>query len=289
MTIGNTASKVIREELVSPGTRTLGKSGCDILQTLVSSLCYLIFFAPRERVADVDGWLVKLWEAISRQPKPSLDLATDLYERAINSAAGKLSETLLLEIAARTKAGNAPTSEQLHLIKTISTSGGAAGQLGRAVLANDIAFLLALDRQFVEETVGPRIKAETVEGAALRAVMLKFGSITPEVSQAFSQAIKRGVVENDSTDGHSGPVASKILRPALADLRGDNVLQWGLTASDLAEVLREAPEAIRCAVLDVLAGWLQDDQAGAEEAWRVVAIPFFQKIWPKEREFRSAS
>ena len=42
-------------------------------------------------------------------------------------------------------------------------------------------------------------------------------------------------------------------------------------------------------VLDVLAGWLQDDQAGAEEAWRVVAIPFFQKIWPKEREFRSAS
>ena len=181
LTIGNTASRVIREDLSVQALEHLERADADILQTLVSSLCYLIFFAPRERVADVYGWLVKLWEAISRQPKPSLDLATDLYERAINSAAGKLSETLLLEIAARTKAGNAPTSEQLHLIKTISTSGGAAGQLGRAVLANDIAFLLALDRQFVEETVGPRIKAETVEGAALRAVMLKFGSITPEV------------------------------------------------------------------------------------------------------------
>ena len=289
LTFGTEASKVVREDLSVQALKHLERANADILQTMVSSLCYLIFFAPRERVANVDDWLVKLWETISRQPEPSLDLATDLYGSAINSAAGKLSQTLLLEISGRTNAGKAPTSEQLRLIKTISASDGAAGQLGRAVFANDIAFLLTVNRQYVEETFGPYLEAETEEGAAIRAVMLKFGSITPEVSQVFRQAIKRGVVESDSTDDHSGLVASNILRPALADLRGDNALQWGLTASDLAEVLRRAPEAIRCGVLDVLARWLQDDQTGAEEAWRVVGIPFFEKIWPKEREFRSAS
>ena len=289
LTLGNEASKAVREDLSVQALEYLERADADILQTMVSSLCYLIFFAPRDRVPDVDDWLVKLWETISKQPEPSLDLASDLHGRAINSAAGKLSQTLLLEISGRTKAGSAPTSEQLRLIKTISDSGGAAGQLGRAVLANDLAFLLTVNRQYVVETFGPCIVAETDEGAALRAVLLKFGSITPEVSQVFGQAIKRGIVESDSTDDHSAAVASKILRPALADLRGDNAVQWGLTARDLAEVLRRAPQAIRCGVLEVLTAWLQDDQAGAEEAWRVVAIPFFQKIWPKEREFRSAA
>ena len=289
LTFGNEASKAVREDLSVQALKHLERADANILQTMVSPLCYLIFFAPRERVPSVDDWLVKLWETISKQPEPSLDLASDLHARAINSAGGKLSQTLLLEISRRTNAGKAPTSEQLRLIKTISASEGAAGQLGRAVFANDIAFLLTVNRQYVEETFGPCIEAETDEGAALRAVMLRFGSITPEVSQAFKQAIKRGVVESNPTAGHSGRVASSILRPALADLRGDNALQWGLTASDLAEVLRRAPEAVRCGVLDVLAGWLQDDQAGAEEAWRVVGIAFFEKIWPKECEFRSAS
>ena len=160
LTFGNEASKAVREDLSVQALKHLERADADILQTMVSSLCYLIFFAPRARVPGVDDWLVKLWETISKQPEPSLDLASDLHGRAINSPGGKLSETLLLEIYRRTNARKAPTSAQLRLIKTISASEGATGQLGRAVFSNDIAFLLAVNRQFVEETFGPCIEAD---------------------------------------------------------------------------------------------------------------------------------
>ena len=286
---GNEASKAVREDLSVKALKHLETADADILETMASSLCYLIFVAPRERVPNVGDWLLRLWDTISKQPEPSLDLSADIYRRAINSPGGKLSEVLLLEISERTQVGNALTSKQRRLMKTIFASDGAAGQLGRAIFARNIAFLLTVNKQYVKETFRPYLEAETEEGAALRAVMLELASITPEISHVFRHAIKRGVVESNSTDKRSGVIASKILRPALAELRGKNAFQWGLTTRDLAEVLREAPQAIRCSVLDLLARWLQDDQAGTEEAWRGVVVPFFEKIWPREREFRSAS
>ena len=164
-----------------------------------------------------------------------------------------------------------------------------AGQLGRAVLARDLAFLLSVDRQYVVEVFGPRINAATAEGVALRTVMLRYCPITPEVTQEFWQAIMTGVVESESTDHHVATIASNILRPALADLRGDKKIQWGLTATEVAKVLRKVPQAIRCSTLEVLATWLRNDKAGVETAWRMIGVSFFEKIWPKEREFQDVS
>ena len=53
------------------------------------------------------------------------------------------------------------------------------------MLARALAFLLTIDRRHVVEILGPCINATNVEGAALRAVMLTHGSITPEVTQVF--------------------------------------------------------------------------------------------------------
>ncbi len=289
LAFGDEVSKAVREDLSVQALEHLHGVDADTLQPMVSGLCDLLYFAPRERVLDVDGWLVKLLEAISNQPEELLDLTANLYERAINSPAGKISQTLLLQIEARKKKGDGPTETQLRLIKSICDFGGAAGQLGRAILARSVAFLLTIDRQYVVDIFGPRINAAENGGVALRAVMLRFGSITPEVTQSFRKAILRGVVESESIDHHAATIASNILRPTLAELEGNNTVQWGLTAIEVANVLRKAPQAIRCGTLEVLAMWLQNDQKSVEIAWRELGVPFFEKIWPMEREFQDVS
>ena len=143
----------------------------------------------------------------------------------------------------------------------------------------------------VIDILGPRISAANAEGAALRAVMLRYGSVTPKLTQVLGQAVMKGVVESESSDHAAATIASKILRPALADVRRDNSVRWGLTASDVAQVLREAPQTIRRGALEVLMRWLwlSKDEGGVEDAWRLMFGPFFREVWPKEREFRHVS
>ncbi|MDE0330240.1 MAG: SIR2 family protein [Nitrospinae bacterium] len=289
LAFGEEESKTVREDLPIQALEHLHGVDADTLRPMVSGLCDLFYFAPRQRVRDVEGWLVKLWETISNQPEESLDLTANLYERAINSPAGKISRTLLLQIEERKEKGDGPTDTQLRLIKSICDFGGVAGQLGRAILVRSIAFLLSVDRQYVVEVFSPRINATTAEGVALRTVMLRYCPITPEVTQEFRQAIITGVVESESTDHHAATIASNILRPALADLRADNTFRWGLTATDVAKILRKVPQAIRSGTLEVLATWLRNDQSSAETAWRRLGVSFFEKIWPKEREFQDVS
>ena len=256
----------------------------ETLRPMVSGLCALLYSTPRERIPNVDGWLVKLWEAIVQQPEEPIDRACDLYDRAFNSSSGKLAQTLLWEIDARRSADENPTNAQQRLLRSIAGYRGVAGQLGRAVLVRHVAFLVTVDRHCVDEMLAPYINDESDEGRALRAVMLIHGAVTPEVSQAFRNAIVTGVVESASTDDHAATVASNVLSPVLGDLRGDDTVQWGLTAAEVASALRQAKPAIRCGALEVLAGWLRTDDLGAEEAWRTVGAPFFRGVWPKERE-----
>ena len=290
LVFGDEASKEIREDLSVGALEHLSRIDADELQPMISGLCDLIFFAPRKRVRDVDGWLVKLWKTIAKRPEEAIDFVGNLYESAIKFPAGKLSDTLLLEIETRTEEGDAPTEAQRKLIKDISECKGAAGQIGRAVLVRHLAFLLTIDQPYIDETLSPCINSADVEGAALRAVMLRYSAITPMVTRVFSQAVMKGVVRSEITDRFAATnIAANILRPALADLRGDTAVQWGLTATDVAEALRRAPQAIRCGALEVLARWLREDDAGVEEAFRLIVIPFFEKVWPKERDFRHAS
>ena len=286
LAVGDEESKEIRESVSVQAMDHLAEVEADFLLPMVSGLCDLIYSAPRERIRGVDGWLVKLWEVLVKVPQEPVDFAADWYEIAINSAAGKLSLTLLLEIDARKKEGGDFTDVQLQLVGRISDHASAVGQLGRAVLAHDVAFLLTIDEQRVVKNLGPCIAADNDEGAALRAVLVTHGSITPEVTSMFGQAILKGAAESKTIDYQAATIASNILRPCLADLRGDYTVQWGVTADEVARALRNAQPAIRAGALEVLAAWLQNAGTDVEETWRFMVIPFFERVWPKEREFR---
>lgn len=119
--------------------------------------------------------------------------------------------------------------------------------------------------------------------------MLSYRSITPELTKLFRPAVLKGAVEANVTslDGDA-TIAANVLRPALADVRGDTVY-WGVTASDVTQVLRDTSLSVRNAALGVLAEWLEGEEEGAECAWRSTYGPFFSDVWPKEREYRHVS
>ena len=283
------ASKAIRDDLAIKALKHLAGFSPDVLQPMVSGLVDLIYSRPLKRIGAIQRWLELLWRMVSGQQVGPLDLSTDLYEKAINSSEGKLSYVLLLEIDARRKRGIGPTKAQHRLLGRISRYEGAAGQLGRAMLVHNMAFLLTVDGQCVIKLLKPRISAENAEGAALRDVMLRYGSIAPELTQVFSQEITKGMIENKSVDYDGRVIASNILRPALDEVSGNSALQWGLTASDAAQILRKASQVIRTGALEVLADWLGDHEGSVEEDWRLRIAPFFERVWPKEREFRDSS
>ena len=289
LTSSDEASKGIRNDLAVRAFDHLSRVDAEILRPMISRLSDLIRFGQRQRLADVEGWLEKLWKIVSEQPENPLDLSSDLYDKAINSVAGKLTETLLLEMNSKREQGVASSDVQRQLVRKIAGHEGLAGQLGRAVLTHNASFLLSVERNCVVDILGPRISASDEEGAALRAVMLSAGSISPEITQLLGQAVKIGVIESEQSGHKAAIVASNVLRPALADVRRDHSVRWGLTASDVADVLRKVRPNIRSAALDVLAGWLQSDDEAVEDKWSLRFEPFFEKVWPKERAFREAS
>ena len=293
LAFGDERSKAVRADLSVMAMQHLSDVDADTLRLMASELCNVIFFGPSDRIDRVDTWVVRIWDAIATQTEEYTDLPTDsyndLFEYAINSPAGRLSQTLLLQIEARTRRGDDLTAEQLDLLRSICQHDGPQGQLGRVVFARDIAFLLSTDRQFVGETLRPFIDAEDSEGSMSRAIMLAFGSITPELSRLVTDAITRGVVETNWNDYHTRAIASNILRPALADVKGDEQDQWGLSAADIGQLLRRAPQSIRSAALDVLSIWLSNYEGGPEDGWQEMIAPFFERVWPKESEFRDAA
>ena len=286
LAVADPNSTQLHECLTAQALEALSRVDTQDLQPVAIALCTLILQTRRSRISKLDEWLVKLWETLVHHPEQLTDSDADLYERAVNSSAGNLTEVLLLEIEERKKAGLDPTAQQLQLLRRISGSSSAAGQLGRAVLVRRIAFLIYLDRSNVREQLGPFINADHDEGRGLRAVMLKYGRLDDTVTKEFKDAVLKGVLEWHLVDGHAANVASHIIRPALAGVMGDTMVQWGVTAAEAADILRRAHLAIRIGALEILVGWLQSGE-DPEKTWSAIVVPFFENVWPREAEFRN--
>ena len=131
LAFGDETNKAIRDDLAVHAFDHLTGFSSDVLRPMAAGLADLIFFAPRQRIGNLDRWLDRLWEIISEQPEQPFDLSTDMYENAINSSAGKLAQTLLLEIDARRQVGADPSPRQLRCMREISSRGGN-GRAARA-------------------------------------------------------------------------------------------------------------------------------------------------------------
>ena len=279
---GHESSKTVRDDLAVKSFGHLADARDESLCPMASGLTSLLMFGPRYRVAGVDRWLRRLWDISIRLQSPWRH-STHVYELAIQEDAGMVAETLLSEIHARKQNDSTPTAAQLELLSDISHHEGTPGRLGRMILAYHLSFVIRVSQPRVVDVLKDRIVAPDEEGKALRAVMLS-NRITAEITRKLRDAVLKGAIESKAVDDGAEIVADNFLRPALSPVPGD----WGLTASDVASLLRRASQSIRIGALEVLRRWI-DESTNAELFWRDKLLPFFDDVWPKERGFLDAS
>ena len=199
--VGHDASRARRKEVAATVLEHLAQWSADALRTIAVPLVDVLSFLGADLV-DRQDWIERLWVLVGEHSVQPPDLTSDIYTRAINSPSGKLTSLWLMEIEETGRGGSAPSARQAAGIGAVARQFGEAGLLGRAELAANVGFLEAVAPTWVGEVLAPPIEACDSEGSALRAVMVRYGRITPGVTRALGRAVVRGVVEVQS--GRSG-------------------------------------------------------------------------------------
>lgn len=256
----------------------------DGLRTVAGSVVNLLLFGPREEIEHLEDWCDRLWEAL-RVKEDEVDLDGDLYEIALNHPAGRFGRILLAEHSREREEAGTEQGRQRERLAAMVADDGAAGIIIRALLIKEIAFVLLADAQLVNDGLLPHLATEDEQGRSLRAVLVSYASITPDVTTVAPDAILRGVTEARPERSLARQIVAGILRPAIASLRGKDPERWGFGEADVRRALRASVLEVRTGALGILAQWMKNDEAGGEEAWEKVAAPFFDRVWPPERCF----
>jgi hypothetical protein len=257
--------RALRTAIAVDGLKHLEALDTEALRPIATSVVDLLMLGPRRLIANLEDWCDRLWAAV-RLDDREVDYEKSLYETAINRAPGRLAQVLLAELDHTRKEAGPSEARQRARLAVVASDGGSAGTVARAALVHDFAFLLLADAPLVEDHLLPRMKSDNDEGRALRAVLVTHGNITPEVTKVAAAEVLRGVIEVRPETGFAAQIASGILRPALASVRGDDPGRWGISEADVSRALREAPLRIRTGTLDVLVRWMHNDEEGAELA-----------------------
>ena len=256
----------------------------ELLEPLASGLADVLSFVSSTEVADFETWLQRVWEVFAESPGDGVELTGDLLDAAINSAPGRLVETLVRELSRKRHARTAPTAVELQLLAHVVNQDGAAGQLGRGILARYVAFLMVLPPDSWRDAFRAHLMRCDEEGSALRAVMLEYGQVTPAVSVVLKEAVIRGGMESRDSERQGAVVASKILIPAVAQVQG-RPSDWGLTGADVRSILRNGPAAIRSGALRAIMYSLEVNSPEAKDLWGELMGPLLNEVWPPEKEF----
>lgn len=254
------------------------------LLPIVDHVVDLLRIGPRPLIANLEDWFDRLWQAV-QLPEHEIDFGKDLYRAAINSSAGRLTEVLLIELDHTRKTDGQHLARQLERLNLIADDVESAGFFGRMVLVDNFAFILLVDENLVKMRILPQLIKDTDEARGLRAVLVTYSNITPEVTKVAGNAILSGIAEAQVKSGFEEQIAANILRPALASIRPEDQGLWGINITDVSRVLREAPLSIRIGALKVLVSWMLKDERGSEAAWEEMVVPFFEMVWPKELRF----
>ena len=284
LSIGADATVEVRSCLAARALQHLHGTATDLLGPMLPGFSNVVFFASQQGLDGINYWINRLWPLVDEHGSENLAATEALFARAINSSAGNLAQALVLDVDSTKKKGHGLTDEQGALLRTMAVDEGRGGQLARAVFIREVRFLLSVDEDLIVSFLRPRLSKVGDEAAALRATMIaRF--LGPAVSAHLGAALKKGAVESRASH-HQGSIAANLLRPALAEVRGDTSVSWGLTAADAAQVLRDGPPELRAAALNVLSHWLRDSTDPAEEYWRTSVAPLLSRVWPQERTHR---
>ncbi len=257
------------------------------LRSVIPALLTLIRQTRDIQTSKLDEWMVGLWGAVVQHPEQEIDFQDDIYKQVICSSAGQLTEALIAQIDVLLKAGSGPRPQQLQLLNRITECPGAAGFMGRAVLVGNIAFLIHWTSSSVVEKLKSALHDDDENGKALRVVMLQHHPASAEVLYHIKDVILKGLLEGGWSTRWVHNVASWVVLPALASIKQDTTVQWGITAADVSNIFKKPTLALLEGTLRVLNDQLKNENGNTEAAWSNTVSPFFRKIWPREAKFRN--
>lgn len=272
-------------QLVVSIFETLRSASDSFLTLIINSLTSLYLSAPRRAAPEIVDWWPRLLPiALAHDARP-IDAKSDLFQDAINTSSGRLTEALLTDIDQRRKIGEVIGADFLGLLSQVATAPGLQGTYARAILVRDAPFVLSIDGQTVSGVLDRALSETTAEAAALRAVLVHWTHLSSTVSSAFSRHILLGVTESESKGASASAAAAKIIAPALAIFRQqDDYDSWGITIEEVARALRQGAPTLRMGAIDVLSRWIGEVGNGPAEAWRTSISPLLDRIWPRDRE-----
>jgi hypothetical protein len=283
LSFGEERNKAIRDEVAVDAVAKLAGLALEELKRVAAALVDVFYFGPRAQLEGRESWYDRLWTALCLDER-ELTTIGDLSSAALNAPAGRLAQVLLQELEASRAAGNENVPKQLLRLTRMAGEPRRAGSYARVVFVKSIAFLLTAVPALVNDVLVPRF-GDDREGPALRGILVRYSSITPEVTRAIPTILMQAIREAKPSADSARPIAALILRPALAVLRGEAEPQWGITFDEARQLLRDVPAAIRKAALDVLVRWLHAEDAGPAQTWLSMVRPFLEQVWPKGRHF----
>ncbi|WP_435608068.1 SIR2 family protein [Pseudomonas knackmussii] len=255
------------------------------LALITNSLTNLYRSAPRRTAPEIVAWWPKLFRLAVAHVDQPLDVNRELFQEAINSPGGRLTEALLSDIDQRRNAGEPMGASLLDTLSRAAAAEGCQGTYARAILVRDAAFVLSIDGQTVADVLDAALTGDAIEAVALRAVLVHWTSLSSIVSSTFSRHILRGVTEFDGHSRNWVLAAAKIIAPALALVRSENNAEaWGITLQESARALRNGPPALRKGAANVLNQWISEFGNNPAEAWRSGVSPLLSNIWPRDRD-----
>jgi hypothetical protein len=283
------ATKAQRGAVVQDIFTHLGAAGDAFLQRVCGHLVDLWPVACSVYPEAANDWWDRLW-AIIELDNEALDLegGDRFYDRAINQPAGRLAEHLISAIDHRKTRSNRISPGDRARLRRLMSSTTKAGWLARGICCRDAGFILFLDRSGALKSLRPWMAADDVQGATLRSVLVEFGQLGASATRVYRKELKRGVLESQVTGDIAAHVASRLLVPLLSQAMSKTRVNWGLQEEEVREILKRSSPSILEGAAHCFRVWVTPNDMAPEIAWRLGVQPVFEKVWPREREFKRA-
>jgi hypothetical protein len=268
-----------REMLSSPDP--LGRSRFFLLWDRFADLTYL----PMDIGADAE------------------QVGSDLMTEALNRPGGVLAWALLDALSAQKPARNEGFGAALKpRFDRLALAEGRPGLLARVYLARALAYLDAIDPQWVQTNFEPRLSWTHEEALPLWRSYAhgKIGSA--RLFNGLKPATLASFERKDLSDAEFEGLTSKLLSVAIWHQRGE-AQEYNLAAAEIRRALIVGPASARRNV-----AWnfwrlmAKADQDGSDEDdaaqevivdkvtyWRTILGPVFRSIWPLDAKLRSKS
>lgn len=268
----------------------------ELASPLVGLYCYaLTIMAPIP-----DPWWDRLWRLSTTEESNIAEIAADkdpgyvLISRAVNTPAGKLAKLVINRLGPKwrelSNIDREQTQSRLDTAIGCATLGGACA---RAEITRYVAWLDASLPRLVDGALLPRLEADTLEGEALRSILVGMSpSVGKDLRAKLKGPILRGVKEHRGSSVTAENAASRLVAYVHDDLTRDEHDPLRLRAGEAKSVLNASRAAVLAACAEVIANSLSmKDETPPHEKWRQEFSNIFDAVWPagKKQQTRRAS